>query len=100
MTKDRKTMEFTRTKNDINGNGRYIVHFLNLLTQSEKDLPYDFGRPHYKFNIALRRAKTLGGKTYRGKDYAGGIVFQSVNNKSLEKEIKALVAHMESLPTQ
>jgi len=30
-------IEFTRIKNDINGNPRYVCHFLNLLTREELD---------------------------------------------------------------
>lgn len=69
--------DFTRTKNDINGNPRYILHFLNLLTREESN-----NRSltiMEKKMIAVNRAKSIGGKTYRGKDYGGGIVFQSYN---------------------
>jgi hypothetical protein len=66
--------DFKRVKNDIYGNPRYVIHFLCLITDEEhtgvfKD--YDF---------ALKRAKELGGKKYRGKECGGGIVFQTYEN--------------------
>lgn len=73
ITKD----NFTRVKNDINGNPRYVIHFLNLLTEAESN-----NRAlsiMEKKLIALNKAKKIGGKAYRGRDYGGGIVFQSYN---------------------
>lgn len=68
-------MEFTRINNDINGNPRYIIHFLYLLNENEcNGLTLD-----QKFNLALKKAKKIGGKQYRGKEFGGGIVFQSYN---------------------
>lgn len=68
-------LPFYKTKNDINGNPRYIIHFLYLLNENEcKGLTLD-----QKFNLALKKAKKIGGKQYRGKEFGGGIVFQSYN---------------------
>jgi hypothetical protein len=64
-----------RINNDINGNPRYVVHFLDLLTISDiQGLDID-----QKFNLALQKARKVGGKIYRGKDFGGGIVIQSFN---------------------
>lgn len=62
-----------RINNDINGNPRYVVSFLDLLTVSDiQGLDID-----QKFNLALQKARKVGGKIYRGKDFGGGIVIQS-----------------------
>lgn len=78
-------MELTRVKNDVNGNPRYVIHFLDLLTADEiynSNLSLS-----QKFNIALTRSRQFGGKKYRGNDYGGGIVFQSYNTNELINDI-------------
>jgi len=74
-----------RINNDINGNPRYVVHFLDLLTISDiQGLDID-----QKFNLALEKARKVGGKIYRGKDFGGGIVIQSFNIlETIRKVIK------------
>jgi hypothetical protein len=68
-------MKFIRVKNDVNGNPRYVIHFLYLLNENEcNGLTLD-----QKFNLALKKSKKIGGKQYRGKEFGGGIVFQSYN---------------------
>ena len=51
----------TRINNDVNGNPRYVVHFLNLNTRAELDaspwIPISD-----KYSLALARAKTIGGR--------------------------------------
>lgn len=67
-------IDFTRVNNDVNGNPRLVVHFLQLLTKEELDsnlLPTGV-----KYELALMRAKTVSGKKYHNKSYGGGIVFQ------------------------
>ena len=52
----------TRVANDIYGNPRYVIHYLDIAdTYSE----------------ALRISRKIGGKMYTAKWYGGGIVFQS-----------------------
>ena len=58
----------TRVNNDINGNPRYVFHFLALAD-------------HYGEAVAVAK-KLIGGKKYHTKSYGGGIVFQSYNVKS------------------
>jgi hypothetical protein len=67
------TIEFKRIKNDVNGNPRYVCHFLNLDVhgwQSNIGLSERYG-------IACKLANTIGGRKYHAKSYGGGIVFQS-----------------------
>lgn len=75
-------VELTRVNNDINGNPRYVVHFLEFLKDGE------YSTIEEGFAIALEKAKTIGGKMYRGKDFGGGIVFQSYNTDELIKSIE------------
>lgn len=76
-------MEIKRINNDTNGNPRYVVHFLGLLSDAEKQ-----GLTiNQAFEIAVKKARKIGGRAYRGKDFGGGIVFQSYN---IQETIKRL----------
>jgi hypothetical protein len=69
-------IEFKRVNNDINGNPRYVFHYLNLADTYEE---------------ALKLAKKIGGKKFHNKQYGGGIVIQSYNldkDAELINEIK------------
>jgi hypothetical protein len=67
---------FTRIKNDINGNPRYVIHFLDLNNDYEN---------------ALKTARKLGGRKFHNKQYGGGIVFQSYNNHALANQLNQLI---------
>jgi hypothetical protein len=41
-----------------------------------------------KYDLALNRAKKLGGRKFSNKQFGGGIVFQSYNNEFLAQKIK------------
>ncbi len=70
--------DLTRVNNDVNGNPRYVIHFLALLTDAEKD--YSGLTLDSRYNVAIARAKKLfGGKKFHNRQYGGGIVFQSYN---------------------
>jgi hypothetical protein len=69
-----ETITFTRTNNDTNGNPRYVVHFLKLLTREEVDSSDDVLS---KYASACHRARSIGGRKYSNRSYGGGIVFQS-----------------------
>lgn len=78
---------FTRVNSDINGNPRYVIHFLNFFNESENNKTYD---------IALKRAKKLGGRKFNNKQYGGGIVFQSYNIADDAKAITAMLAEIKA----
>ena len=82
-------IEFTRVKNDVNGNPRYVCHYLHFIT------PKDLKNPSYvmgnDYELALKKAKSIGGKKYHNKQYGGGIVFQSYNIRDTEKDILNLL---------
>lgn len=79
-------LNWTRTKNDINGNPRYICHFLDIayLASIYMD-PHKSAAENYK--KVLKAANKAGGVKYRGRDFGGGIVFQSYNLADTEKAI-------------
>jgi hypothetical protein len=63
---------FTRINNDINGNPRYVVHFLQLADTYER---------------ALYLGRKLGGRKFHNKQFGGGIAFQSYNTDQLAQRI-------------
>lgn len=66
-------IEFTRINNDVNGNPRYVCHFLHFITDKDRLTfkPFELG-----YGLALSRSRQLGGKKFHNKQYGGGIVFQ------------------------
>lgn len=99
-TTTQQRIEFKRIANDINGNPRYVCHFFNLLTQEEKYKDYAtegagidaaVSSLDNQYALALKRAKTIGGRKFHNKQYGGGIVFQSYNIAETEKQIKELL---------
>ena len=85
-------IEWTRVDNDINGNPRYVCHFLNFITNNDD---YDNTGIYIgidnKYRLALQRAKKIGGKKYHNKRYGGGIVIQSYNIQEDERHIVELM---------
>lgn len=80
------SINFTRINNDVNGNPRYVCHFLSIpLTEEEEKLSIS-----ERYAIAVSKAKKIGGKKYHTKSYGGGIVFQSYNISDTEKHILSL----------
>lgn len=91
-------INFTRINNDVNGNPRYVCHYTNLVTTDENakcladqkaGLNSSFIDAAY--NLAVTKAKAIGGKRFHNKQYGGGIVFQSYNIAETEKQIKELL---------
>ncbi len=79
-------IDWTRKDNDTNGNPRYVCHFLNFITPKDTFTSLDS-----RYNLALTRAKKLGGRKYHNKQYGGGIIFQCYNTNALEKSIFELM---------
>lgn len=74
-------------KNDICGNPRYVIHFLDILTD-EEEAQFNglrFGGIQEKEQFAVNKAKLINGKSYRGKDFGGGIVFTSDADQLVNK---------------
>jgi hypothetical protein len=66
---------FTRINNDVNGNPRFVVHFLKLADTYER---------------ALYLGRKLGGRKFHNKQYGGGIAFQSYNTDQLAERINEI----------
>jgi hypothetical protein len=75
MTTTNTQINFKRVNNDINGNPRYVCHFLNIADNYEQ---------------AVKLANKIGGKKFHNKQYGGGIVFQSYNIDNTEAAIKSI----------
>ena len=69
--------QWTRVNNDVKGNPRYVVHFLNILNNDE------MGPGSYE--KAIKRANKIGGRKFHNKQYGGGLLFQSYNLYETEK---------------
>ncbi len=63
--------DFVRVTNDVNGNPRYVSHYSFLLKDNDNCSYKD------EYNLAVERAKKIGGRKYRAAWYGGGIVFTS-----------------------
>lgn len=78
--------KFTRISNDVNGNPRYVIHFLEILNDEERiSIPFN-----KKYQYAVKKANKIGGKKYDNKSYGGGIVFQSYNIEKTYEDIQKL----------
>lgn len=93
---EQKTIEFTKVNRDVNGNSRYVCHFLEFIKEGEE---YDKTGIKLtidnKYKLALQRAKQLGGRKFHNKQYGGGIVFQTTNPKEIEKDIIKLLNNIQ-----
>ena len=59
-----RDIEVTRIDNCVNGNPRYVVHFIDIANTYQE---------------AINISKQIGGKKYRAKWFGGGVVFSSYN---------------------
>lgn len=80
-------INFTRINSDVNGNPRYVCHWLAFN-------PYHNSEHSFSYEEALKLARRLGGRKFHNKQYGGGIVFQSYNIQSLSDKIQLLTGHM------
>jgi len=71
-TSDILGYSFYSAKNDVNGNPRYVIHWLAFGTD---------------YDSAFTTAKPLGFSKYRGKDFGGGFVCQSYNLQNTAERI-------------
>ena len=67
-----RDIEVTRIDNCVNGNPRYVIHFLSIANT---------------YIEAINIARQIGGKKYRASWFGGGIVFSSYNVKEDLKRI-------------
>lgn len=84
-------LDWTRINNCVNGNPRYVVHFLSLLTAAECA-----DKGYARYGQACERARKIGGRKYRAKSYGGGIVFTSYNLEETERHIVRVLAEVQA----
>lgn len=84
-------LDWTRINCDANGNPRYVVHFLALLTPAECA-----DKGYARYDQACARARKIGGRKYRAKSYSGGIVFTSYNLRETEAHIARVLGEVQA----
>jgi len=62
-----------KISNDINGNPRWVIGMHWILEEKEGEGLTILER----FDLAVKKARKVGGTKYRGRDFGGCIVFQS-----------------------
>lgn len=75
----------TRINNDVNGNPRRVIHFLAFITDNDREGSFFTSK---LYEVALKKARKLGGRKFHNKQYGGGIVFQAYS----DDEVYELVA--------
>ena len=78
----KNAINWTRINNDSNGNPRHVCHFLEFIGPKDDGVPLT-----EKYALAIKRAKTIGGRKYHNKQYGGGIVFQEYASDSLLSDL-------------
>jgi hypothetical protein len=91
-----KEIDYIRVDNCSNGNPRYVIHFLELITGKQiEDIKEEYEDQKannrsinysslidYEFKQALQNSRLIRGKKYRAKWFGGGIVISSYNLES------------------
>jgi len=88
-----KDITFTQVNNDTSGNPRYVCHFTNILSDSDRELAdassngnsWEYVDKCYQ--AAITKAKKIGGKKFHNKKYGGGIVFSTGDVEALAERI-------------
>jgi hypothetical protein len=84
-------MEFTRVNNDVNGNPRYVVHWLDCEPKAWRDNAFV---SHLwlteRYASVVKLMNKIGGRKFHNKQYGGGIVFQSYDINTTKKDIEDL----------
>ena len=86
----KREIDFTRINNDVNGNPRYVLHFLALSRESDVTSE-GLTRITQKYEAALKRSRTQGGRKFHNKQYGGGIVFQSYSLPALCNALNSIM---------
>tara|TARA_R110002124_G_scaffold215130_2_gene381081 strand:+ start:243 stop:686 length:444 start_codon:yes stop_codon:yes gene_type:complete len=76
-------INWTRANNDINGNPRYICHYLAFKPLQDSNEAF----VSFSYEDAIKEANKLGGKKYHNKQYGGGLIFSTYNLQSLSDKI-------------
>lgn len=68
------SLTLTRLKNDVNGNPRHAVHFLDLERPEDQSSMQSLTLPE-RYARIVKIANKLGGRRYHCKAYGGGVAF-------------------------
>lgn len=82
--------QFSRIKNDINGNPRFVIHFLTVCPESIKN--NDSLWVTEKYQLTIKLMNKIGGRKYHNKSFGGGIVFQSYDLKDTILAIEKIIS--------
>ena len=77
--KSGKQLSVHQVTNDIYGNPRYVIHYLDIADT---------------YGEALKIIRQIGGKMYTAKWYGGGLVFSTYN---LEHKLEELMTYAKKL---
>ena len=86
--------DFTRVNNDTNGNPRFVCHFLSITMPDDLREYMGMDKISQKYDLALSRAKPLGGRKFHNKQFGGGIVFCTYNLRDLCEKINLTLAEI------
>lgn len=81
------TDDFTKVNHDVNGNPRYVMHFL-ALADDQGDISGQYAR-------AIKRANKIGGRKFHNKQYGGGIVFTTYGLEDVVRDVNKIVDTIE-----
>lgn len=83
-------IDCVRKNNDVNGNPRFVCHFLSLITEEEREELWAKDRAgeirsaiSAQYELALRKSRCIGGKKFHNKQFGGGIIFQVYSAEEL-----------------
>lgn len=79
--------DFTRVNNDVNGNPRYVIHYLRCCPESYKTQSLADS-----YAATCKLMNKIGGRKFHNKQYGGGIVFQSYSLPGTIKHIERLIS--------
>jgi hypothetical protein len=92
-TAEKLGYDFFRVNNDVNGNPRYVIHYMAFLP--ERNSQYEtINDLTHGYETARQVARSLGFRKYTGKDFGGGFVGMSYN---LENEAEAIIEAREAI---
>lgn len=84
-------IKFHRINCDVNGNPRYVVHFLAFVPEGKTTR--DYGGYEETFKLARIKAAHLGGKLSRSVKHTGMFVFTTYSTQETERLIKLNQLH-------
>jgi hypothetical protein len=79
-------IDFTRIKDDNNGNQRVVCYHDVLLKEHEKCMDY-----YEAYSVACKRANKIGGHKYDTLGFPGGIAFKTCEIEEIECYILELL---------